>query len=424
SWSPTFEITQTIDVTTTGVYIAEVTDDNGCVGTDDISVTVSNLLDPVIVASGPLAFCSGGSVTLSVGDYEEYLWSTSDVGASTTVTTSGVVEIQVWDEFGCSGVDEAIVSVLQLPNAVVIPTGPVEICNGDSIELSASGTFASYDWNPGTGNMSSIYVTESGDYTVTVEDPNNGCTATSDAVSVIVNTSELPTIVASGPVEFCDGESVSLSVEPGPYNSYLWTSGSTTPSIVVTNEGCYGVTVLDVNGCLDSTLLGDPLCVTVWDPQPSVESQGDNLVVTNGPFQSYQWYFNGLPIPGGAQANYLALESGNYYVEVTDNNGCSGTSFNIEHTISGITDLNLLYDISLYPNPTNGIFTLEIDFGKNVDATLTLSDVAGRKIIMPELIENVSSVKRTFDLENLAKGIYYLQLITEDGTAVKTIIRN
>src|SRR5690606_13347119 len=99
-------------VTTTGAFTVNVTDANGCIGSDNIAVTVSALLDPVIVASGPLSFCAGGSVTLDAGaGYDSYLWSTGDQSQSVTVSSSGVVELQVWDEFGCNGSDEAIINV-------------------------------------------------------------------------------------------------------------------------------------------------------------------------------------------------------------------------------------------------------------------------------------------------------------------------
>jgi hypothetical protein len=422
SWS-TFEITQSINVTTTGAYTVQVTDGNGCVGTDNISVTVSNLLDPVIVASGPLSFCSGGSVTLDGGaGYDTYLWSTGAGSQSINVTTSGVVELQVWDEFGCSGTDEAIVSVLQLPNAVIGPAGPIAICDGDSVTISASSNFSSYNWNPNGEVSSSIQVAESGNYSVVVTDPNNGCEATSNVVAVTVNTVTPPTIVPSGPTEFCAGGSVSLTVAPGPYNSYLWTSGSTTPSIVVTNTGDYGVTVLDANNCLDSTLLGDPIHIEVWNPQPNAMQQGDSVVVTNGPYDQYQWYLNGAPIPGATGAFYLPSVSGNYVVEVTDDNGCIATSFNVEFTFTGIFDPQQAYDINVYPNPTNGQFTLEAELGSRTDVTLSFRDVTGREIMVPEFISEVSSIRREFTVGHLGAGVYYLQVTTSQGMAVKSVI--
>lgn len=422
-WSTT-EVSQTINVTTTAAYSVEVTDGNGCVGTDNISVTVAGLLDPVIVANGPLNFCAGECVTLDVGlGYYSYLWSTGDQGQSVTVCSSDEVEVQVWDEFGCNGSDQVVVTSMQLPNAVISPSGTVEVCSGDSVTLNATANFTNYDWNPGNQNTPSIVVTQSGTYTVTVEDPNNGCTSTSDPVEVIINSSVPPTIVASGPTEFCFGESVSLSVQPGPYNSYLWCSGSTTPSIVVTQTGDYCVTVLDANDCLDSSLVANPLHVEVWHPQPQPVQQGDSLLVPNDPFSGYQWFFNGAPIAGATDYVYMPTSSGNYRVEVTDENGCTATSYNIEFTFTGIADLEEKYQVEVYPNPTMGEFVLEAIFGSTMDVTLTLSDIAGRDLLVPEFVSSVSTIRRSFDISQMSGGVYYVKLVTDEGTVVKPIMK-
>lgn len=424
AWS-TFEISQSINVTTTGAYTVQVTNANGCVGSDNIAVTVTNLLNPVIVASGPLNFCAGESVSLDGGaGFDSYLWSTGEQTQSITVSSPGVVELQVWDQFGCGGQDEAVINVYQLPNAIASPAGPVSICEGDTLTISAGNNFASYLWDPNGETSSSIEVYESGSYSVVVEDPNNGCQATSNVVSVTVNSVTPPTIVPSGPTSFCLGETVSLSVVPGPYNSYLWTTGSTTPSIVVGLTSDIGVSVLDANGCLDSTLLGSPIHIEVWDPTPNALQQGDSIVVTNGPFVQYQWYLNGAPIPGATGPIYYPTVSGNYEVEAVDANGCEGTSFNVEFTFTGIFSHVSNYDVTVYPNPTNGQFTVEVDLGTSMDVQMKLRDMVGREVIMPEWIKGVSSFRRSFDIGHLGSGVYFLEISTSDGTTVRSIVKD
>jgi hypothetical protein len=340
------------------------------------------------------------------------------------ISDPGVIDVVVYDALGCSGTDDEVISTLQLPNAVIQPGGPIGICINDTITLSLGSNFASYDWSPGGANTSSIEVWLDGSYTVTVIDPINGCEATSDPVEVTVNTTFPPTIVASGPTEFCEGGSVSLSVEPGPYNSYLWTSGSTTPSISVIETGDYGVTVLDANNCIDSTLLGNPIHIEVWDPQPLALQQGDSIVVTNGPFTTYQWFFNGSPVPGATDYYHLPALSGNYFCQVTDENGCEGTSYNVEFTFTGILTPDYTYTVDLYPNPTNGRFTLEADLGKQIDLTLTFRDMTGREIMAPESMFNISMLRRAFDISHLERGVYYIQLSTPEGMVVKPLVRD
>ncbi|MCB9190679.1 MAG: HYR domain-containing protein [Flavobacteriales bacterium] len=423
SWS-TFEITQTINVTSTGVYIVDVTDGNGCVGSDAISVTVADLLDPTIVSNGPLTFCNGDSVTLDAGaGYNQYLWNSGEQTQTITVSTSGIYEVQVWDQFGCEGGDNESVAVLQLPNAVVTPAGPVSICEGDTTVLSASSNFASYVWSPNFEQTSSIEVWEAGTYSVVVEDPNNGCEATSNEVQVIVNSVTSPSIVPSGDTEFCQGGSVSLSVVPGPYNSILWSSGSTTPSIVVTQTGEYGVTVVDANGCLDSTLAANAVSVTVWNPIPVAVQQGDTVVVSNGPFDQYQWYLNGVMIPGANSAQYVPSISGIYSCEIVDENGCIAESNYVEFTFTGIADLEDLYDVEVYPNPTDGMLNVDITFDRPLDASFQLLDVTGRVVGESSTYFNTAGLIHRFDLGRAGAGIYFVRIQTEDGILVKQVVR-
>jgi hypothetical protein len=86
--------------------------------------------------------------------------------------------------------------------------------------------------------------------------------------------------------------------------------------------------------------------------------------------------------------------------------------------------LGSLHNIKVYPNLTNNFFTLEVDFGKRISETISLMDMTGRQIMAPENLSGVSSIRRTFDMEHLAKGVYQLRLVTQEGVAVKSIIRN
>ena len=424
-WS-NLEVTQQIIVGAAGSYEVTVTDANGCSSSDIVSVSVSSLLNPVITANGPTTFCQGETLTLNGGTgYSTYLWSNGQQSQLINVTTGGTFDLTVTDAFGCTGTATILTTVNQLPNAVIVPSGSTNLCQGSNVTLSVSNTFGSYEWLPTGAITPSILVSTAGTYTVTVTDPVNGCSATSAAVIVTQSQSVTPTIVANGPVEFCAGDNVVLSVEPlGAFTSYLWTSGSSsTQSITVTASGSYGVQVLDVNGCLNNTLVSNPVVVTVWNPQPQVVQNGANLEVINGPFATYQWFRNGNPIPGATTSIYTPTLSGNIEVLVSDENGCEATSSNIEFTV-GIDDVQEAYGLNIYPNPNSGQFTIEADLGVHTEVTLIVKDMMGRELMSPERIEGASSFRRSFDISHLSKGVYYVQVIGKEGFTVRPVVKN
>lgn len=420
----TQQTTQQITVGLTGNYTVQVTDGNGCVGTDAALVSFSNLLQPVITAGGPITFCQGGSVMLVGPAGLTYEWSTGEVSQNIVVSQSGPVELTVLDQFGCTGVSNTInVNVNQLPNAVVVASGPTNLCQGGTVTLTASNTFSNYLWNPTGATGQSITVGQPGSYSVLVTDPVNGCSATSVPVVVTQTQGVQPSIVANGPLEFCAGGSVVLSVEPaGAFSSYLWSSGSTTETITVTAGAQIGVSVLDANNCLNESLLANPTTVTVWNPQPIVEQNGGTLAVINGPFDCYQWFRNGNPVPGATFSIFTPELSGNHYVQVCDEHGCYANSTNIEFTV-GIADVRDLYDLNIYPNPNGGEFVVEADLGSHTDVTLSVRDVLGRELIKPERVAGTSSFRRTFDISHLSNGVYYVQVLGNDGMTVRQVVK-
>lgn len=144
----------------------------------------------------------------------------------------------------------------------------------------------------------------------------------------------------------CTNQPVTLSVLGGSFSSYLWSSGQNTASIVVTTPGVYAVTATNECGVLSAsvTLVACPVEIC----GNGIDDDGDGLadfldadcpclqtlppIVVNGsvcsppvllgtPPQSgvlYQWFFNGLPIPGADQAGQVVDSSGVYFVTVVD----------------------------------------------------------------------------------------------------------
>jgi hypothetical protein len=411
TWSTT-EITQSISVSTTGIYGVTVTDVSGCVGYDEVAVGIAPPLSPLVTASGPTTICAGDTIILSAGPgYTEYLWSDGfTLSEELVVTTSGDFAVNVTSDLGCTGASSIIqVNVNSLPNAVVNPVGEQHICEGDSVTLSALAGY-DYDWSGGLGASQSVTINTTGDYSVTITD-DNGCENTSAISTVEVHTAEAPTINVDGPLSFCKGGSVVLDAGTG-YSSYLWTSGSTTQSITVSESGTYSVTVMDPYGCIDSTLLPDPVMVTVWDPQPILSTVDDTIWVVNAAeFSTFQWFLDGVEVDGATGANLTIQQTGLYTCLVTDENGCVATSqvYDLLCCV-GVEELGVVSLLSLQPNPSEGEFVLRLNSNESVDISISVIDIMGQRIVDTEMIERSTSLTKSIDLSQFPDGVYFLNL--------------
>ena len=199
--------------------------------------------------------------------------------------------------------------------------------------------FSSYVWNTGeTGR--SIVVRSTGTYYVLVTDVN-GCSNSSDTITVNVFPSSLPIITTTGPTTFCEGGSITLSA-PSGFTAYLWSTGATTQSIVVTQSGTYTVTVADNNGCTGTSTEVDVFV----NPRPSpvltvigsTTICGGDSVEVRAPagYPSYTWFSSRGEVYGTGRTIFIKV-SDTVYVTVSDVNGCPGSSDTVRVVLSSVT---------------------------------------------------------------------------------------
>jgi gliding motility-associated-like protein len=330
---------QSITVSTSGLFSVTITDANGCSSTSaNVPVTVNpNPSAPLISNSGPISFCQGDSVLLSgPAGFSAYSWNTGNSSSSISVNYAGSFSLVVSDANGCVSPISSVVNtiVFATPAApVIIAAGPTSFCSGNTVTLSTSVPFNSYSWSNGA-ITSSITVNTSGSYSVSGIDAN-GCQAPS-SIPFVVTVWPLPPspqIIASGPTNFCLGSSVDLSTNQT--SNIEWSTGQTTPTITVSTSGNYSATYTDLNGC--ESLASNPLLVNVVPlaPTPTISvsgpttiCEGDSVILTCSQAQTYLWS------TGETSSSIVASTSSNYSVQVTDVCNPINPNANVQVTVN------------------------------------------------------------------------------------------
>ncbi len=323
--------------TQSGSYTVVVTNSISSATSSAVSITVNPVPTATISAGGPLIFCQGGSVTLSVNATANatYQWLVNggNIGGATSTsyaaTASGVYAVRVTSTNGCSTTSSNdTVVVNPSPGASITASGSTSFCSGDSVVLYGNtGSGLSYHWS-NNATTSFIKVFTQGSYALTVTNSSN-CSATAAAVSVTVSAAPTATITPNGATTFCNGGSVTLAANTGSGLSYAWTGGATTSSISVGSSGTYYVTVSNT-GC---SRVSSPVTVTV-NPGPAVGisatsssiCQGNIDTLTASGATTYSWSpGTGLNTTTGAQV-YATPSSTTTYTVTGTTSGCIGTA--------------------------------------------------------------------------------------------------
>jgi hypothetical protein len=178
----------------------------------------------------------------------------------------------------------------------------------------------------------------------------------------------------------------------------------------LTTSGIYYDTLINSTGC-DSIIT---LNLTINNPNIATSQNGTQLSAT-ATGATYQWLkCNPFAIISGANSQtYAATANGSYAVVVTQN-GCSDTSNCMTVNSVGINELNTQNLITISPNPTNSMFTIECPMN---GAKVILYNSFGQKLLTSK-IENQTSM---IDISHYSKGIYIAEII-DDKTSYRVKI--
>ena len=423
-------------------YSVTVTDDNGCVATDNVTIT-EPLTAVEISYSTVDVLCNGdntGEIDITVTGGTpgySYSWSNASNSEDIELLVAGTYQVTVQDALGCIDIDNIIITE---PSAPLSSSKFITnvLCNGESngeIDYTVSGGTIpyTYSWVNSSFSLSDLnedligYPADT--FVVTVMD-GNGCSLIDTSV---IEEPELLEGSFTMTDVLCFGDStgeIDLEVTGGtiPYG-YDWSNNAVVQDINQLTAGIYSVIVTDANGCVytNNGTLVEPITPLsgyyfMTEPKCPAGNDGEIQYTIEGGTLPYDYFWSNFE----TNANIYNLNAGLFYLQVTDGNGCryqdsvivtdpliieiqdsithvlcnEGANGSIDISVSGGT---APYDYEW----TNSTFVMSIDdediFGYVADDyTITVTDDNGCVYIETFEITEPSQLESSVQVQNIS----------------------
>ncbi|NBR13598.1 MAG: PKD domain-containing protein, partial [Crocinitomicaceae bacterium] len=368
--SGTGNISETLTNTTGSninvVYVFTITAPNGCVRTQNVTVSV-RALPTVTISPATVSICSGQTTTLTAtgsGTGGTYTWSPGGATTSTrTVTTAGTYSVVYSDGTCASSSVSRIVGSATQPTVTLsvaetsITANDGIICSGSSVVITANPSIAggTYLWGGGTAQnatTSSVTVspTTTTAYTLTY---TNVCASSPASATITVRAVPVPAYTSSNS-NVCSAPATTTytsvaTAGQGTITSTSWsfpggspnTSNIATPLPVTYNVGgtSYSIsqTVTNSVGCSATTTFPNAMVIGNGTPPTSSFTNLKPLIQCVD-IDSAKFVYT------GTGADTIRVDWGDGLIELKDNLG----SFSRKYALCGT------YTVTLTPYKTIG----------------------------------------------------------------------
>lgn len=295
---------------TSATWTVTITDANGCsvTASTTLSVAFDNLVTPVNVGT-----CTGQPMVLDA-EFPGclYEWTTGATSQTIAVEDPGPYTVMITDAQLCQVVKTFIVSFHALPD---IDLGPdLALCGQTQHLLDAHSIGNNVTWNTG-GSGQQLLVTSTGEYWATAT-TGHGCSRTD---SIHLSIDPLPVDALSDLTACIESPPTLNAGNPGA--SYLWSTGDTTQSIMVTTLGTVSVTVTTPANCsatFDAQIVLMPMVVVDLGADTTLCAGQPLVLDPDMPGLSHTWNTGGT-------AEQLPVTSSGTYSVVVSNGYCSGS---------------------------------------------------------------------------------------------------
>ena len=407
----------TASLTSTTTYTVIGTDTNGCMNTDNITITVN----PEIVLTGNVtnASCYGmcdGSITLTPSGGTPaytYFWSPSgNTTQNITTLCTGTYTITVTDASGCTAVDSFAISEpvaggtingVVYYQTIPITSGVAELIRKDGSLPTDMTLVQTVNINPTSGEFI-FFELPAANYIIKVlgDTTMYNCAATYYNLTAQWQLAQELTIASS-----CfDSAYVDIDLIELPSNS----GTGAVNGRLVEGSGLFNKAPGEPLGDIDITLNQSPggtiMAATTTD------SLG-YFTINNLPMGTYTVYADMMGYNVTLQTIDINATTPSYDVVL-----CSDTAIDMidmcEMTVTSVKKVATTNQLSIYPNPAKDV--VNIVYNGNEALNLEVTDITGKKI-MSETLKT-----KTIDVTGLNQGLYFVRLYNQNNDFVQKLV--
>lgn len=391
---------------------------------DDISVCLLDEVPPLEVTGTNVLWYKNPELDTIVHEGNIFNTGQTEVGTYTYYATQSTAS--------CASLATGIsLTINPLPEATFDALSGV--CAADPpVELSGGSPEGGSYFGPGVdaGYFNPATVGE-GTYTIGYAYADENSCSDTAYQEIVVNAAPDVTLapLGSGCINIEPFELTGGNPEGGMYSGDGVEEGMFYPEVAGEGEHLITYFWTDTNGCSNSA----SQIYTVYAlPDVNIGNDtvvcADRMVILNAETPgatSYLW------TPGGYTTAIITVDttgigigSQEYMVEVTDNNGCANTaSVTVEfNDCTGINEIVGLEGFTIFPNPNDGDFTLNLVSSKPLDIDVKIFNSSGKLFYSKEKVEVNRNFSQKIVIENANAGIYLLLLESDGGKVYKKIL--
>jgi hypothetical protein len=370
----------------------------GCsIVTQSVAVVVAP--NPTITVNSGV-ICAGTSFSMVPTGASTYTYSSGSAVVSPSALSS--YSVVGTSSLGCLSTNTAV-STVSVTASPTITVNSGIVCAGQTFTMVPTGG-TSYTY---TGGSAVVNPTTTTSYSVSATN-TLGCVG--NAVSTVV-VNPTPVIVVPS-AAICIGNSYTLV--PTGASSYTYSSGSNV--VTPTSTTSYSVTGANSFGCV-----GSGVGTVTVNTLPTVTATTPNTLICNGEiaYLTANSTATNVSWSTGQTTSNISVSptvTSTYYVNVTDNNGCTSNAASVLVTVNACIGVQELVSdkVSVYPNPSTGVLNITLTGALAQHTSIEVYDAIGKLVLAKSLTNEMN----TINISNLDNGIYLFKILN-NSSAVK-----